>query len=119
MSARRFPRPVYRAHMRRACSYWGLAASYFGIWLFFVGLTHGLSKIAFEAGSILPAAFTKVDGFDGSPIWSPSTGKFVVMIFSFSLGFCATLAGDFRVCCAWGVLVLTLQNMHRFLVQIS
>jgi hypothetical protein len=70
-----------------------LAASYLGIWLFFVGLTHGLSKIAFEAGSILPSAFTKVEGVESSPIWSPSTGKFVVMIFSFSLGFCATLAG--------------------------
>ncbi len=81
--------------MRRVCRYWGLAASYIGIWLFFVGLTHGLSKIAFEAGSILPAAFTKVEGFEGSPIWNPSTGKFVVMIFSFSLGFCATLAGNF------------------------
>ena len=70
-----------------------MAASYLGIWLFFVGLTHGLSKIAFEAGSILPSAFTKVEGIESSPIWSPSTGKFVVMIFSFSLGFCATLAG--------------------------
>ena len=74
--------------------YWGLAASYFGIWLFFVGLTHGLSKIAFEAGSILPSAFTKVEGIESSPIWSPSTGKFVVMTFAFSLGFCATLAGE-------------------------
>jgi len=82
----------FKAIQFKANTYWGLAASYLGIWLFFVGLTHGLSKIAFEAGSILPSAFTKVEGVESSPIWSPSTGKFVVMIFSFSLGFCATLA---------------------------
>jgi hypothetical protein len=78
----------------QASTYWGLAASYFGIWLFFVGLTHGLSKIAFEAGSILPSAFTRIDDVESSPLWSPSTGKFVVMTFAFTLGFCATLAGE-------------------------
>ena len=60
--------------------------------LFNLGLTYGLSVLGAQAGSLVPAAFSPLDGVLGSPLYSLAAGLFIAIGFAWVLGFGATLA---------------------------
>ncbi|MDX8395216.1 MAG: DUF1538 domain-containing protein [Mariprofundaceae bacterium] len=71
---------------------YGISLCVLGMIIFNLGLTFGLAKIGAMAGSMLPTAFTVVDGINSMPIYSFATGIGIAVIFAYLLGFGATLA---------------------------
>lgn len=70
----------------------GLAFAIIGMIVFNIGLTYGLSELGSQAGSKLPNAFIQVEGEPLSPLYWFGLGIGIALIFSFALGFGATLA---------------------------
>jgi len=60
--------------------------------VFNIGLTYGLSELGSQTGSKLPNAFIQVEGEPLSPLYWFGLGIGIALIFSFALGFGATLA---------------------------
>lgn len=70
----------------------GLLFAVIGMIIFNIGLTYGLSELGSQAGSKLPMAFVEVEGVINSPLYWFGLGIGIVLLFSFALGFGATLA---------------------------
>lgn len=70
----------------------GLLFAVIGMIIFNIGLTYGLSELGSQAGSKLPMAFVEVEGVTNSPLYWFGLGIGIVLLFSFALGFGATLA---------------------------
>jgi hypothetical protein len=70
----------------------GLCCAQFGMIVFNLGLTFGLSALGNQAGEILPAAYLEVKGEEDSPFFSASAGLIIIGVFGFCLGFLATIA---------------------------
>ncbi|MDR9499853.1 MAG: DUF1538 domain-containing protein [Hydrogenovibrio sp.] len=70
----------------------GLGFAIVGMIIFNLGLTYGLAKLGGQAGSMIPAAFTQMDGVDESPFYWFSLGIAITLLFAFLLGFGATVA---------------------------
>ncbi|HWM28668.1 MAG TPA: DUF1538 domain-containing protein [Woeseiaceae bacterium] len=70
----------------------GIGLTIFGMCVFNVGLTYGLSMLGSSAGSLVPAAFMEVSGADGSPLYVYQVGLTLALIFAWLLGCGATMA---------------------------
>jgi len=71
---------------------YGLVLALAGMILFNLGVTYGLARLGGQSGAVIPAAFMRQDAVAGSPLFAPSVGIFVALIFAWALGFGATLA---------------------------
>jgi hypothetical protein len=60
--------------------------------IFNLGLTYGLSKLGGNAGSLVPAAFMDIGAVENSPLYLPTIGLTVALLFAWCLGFGATVA---------------------------
>ncbi len=72
--------------------FFGIGLTILGMCIFNLGLTYGLSKIGGDVGGLIPAAYTKVDGIEMSPIYIYGVGLALALLFSWALGFGATMA---------------------------
>lgn len=75
----------------------GLAFAVFGMTLFALGITLGLSPLGAQLGSNVPATFAELTPWGmertAGPLFdSPTYGKFIAIVFGFFLGYGATLA---------------------------
>lgn len=87
---------------------YGIALTIAGICIFNLGLTHGLSRLGGEAGSLLPAAFTRIAAVETSPLYMFIIGLILALAFAWFLGFGATMAEP-----ALNTLGLTVQNLTQ------
>tara|TARA_B100000315_G_scaffold106854_1_gene98014 strand:+ start:3818 stop:5557 length:1740 start_codon:yes stop_codon:yes gene_type:complete len=71
---------------------YGLTLSVVGMIIFNVGLSYGLAKLGGQSGSLVPAAFAKLENIEASPLYDFAVGVFVALLFAWILGFGATLA---------------------------
>ncbi len=85
---------------------YGIFLAIVGMILFNIGLTYGLASLGNQSGSIVPAAFMKLDQVKDSPLYFYAGGILVALIFSWALGFGATLAEP-----ALNALGLTVENL--------
>ena len=95
---------------------YGLVLSVIGMCLFNIGLKYGLSSLGEQAGNIIPGSFTSITlpeslrlpGEDGiyGPLYGGLLGVMIACLFSWILGFGATLAEP-----ALNALGSTVQNM--------
>lgn len=85
---------------------YGILLCVLGMITFNLGLTYGLSALGSQAGSLAPAAFSPIDGVDGSPLYAAAIGTAVAIGFAWFLGFGATLAEP-----ALNALGLTVDNL--------
>ena len=87
---------------------YGIVLTAAGICIFNLGLTHGLSRLGSESGSLLPAAFTYIAAVEASPLYIYTVGLILVLAFAWFLGFGATLAEP-----ALNTLGITVQNLTQ------
>jgi hypothetical protein len=87
---------------------YGIVLTAAGICIFNLGLTHGLSRLGSESGSLLPAAFTYIAAVEASPLYIYTAGLILVLAFAWFLGFGATLAEP-----ALNTLGITVQNLTQ------
>ena len=87
---------------------YGIVLTAAGICIFNLGLTHGLSRLGSESGSLLPAAFTYIAAVEASPLYIYMIGLILVLAFAWFLGFGATLAEP-----ALNTLGITVQNLTQ------
>jgi hypothetical protein len=87
---------------------YGVVLTVAGICIFNLGLTHGLSRLGSESGSLLPAAFTSIAAVESSPLYIYMIGLSLVLAFAWFLGFGATLAEP-----ALNTLGITVQNLTQ------
>lgn len=87
---------------------YGIVLTIAGICIFNLGLTHGLSRLGGEAGSLLPAAFIHIAAVETSPLYIFIIGLILALAFAWFLGFGATMAEP-----ALNTLGLTVQNMTQ------
>ena len=87
---------------------YGIVLTAAGICIFNLGLTHGLSRLGGESGSLLPAAFTHIAAVQASPLYIYMIGLVLVLTFAWFLGFGATLAEP-----ALNTLGMTVQNLTQ------
>jgi len=87
---------------------YGIVLTAAGICIFNLGLTHGLSRLGSESGSLLPAAFTYIAAVEASPLYIYTIGLILVLAFAWFLGFGATLAEP-----ALNTLGTTVQNLTQ------
>ena len=71
---------------------YGIALTIFGMCIFNLGLTYGLSKLGGATGSMVPIAFMEISGIEISPIYRYGVGLILALVFAWVLGFGATLA---------------------------
>jgi hypothetical protein len=71
---------------------YGLVLCVLGMIIFNLGLSYGLSKLGGQSGSLVPAAFLKLDHLHDSPLFTYGIGVFIAILFAWILGFGATLA---------------------------
>lgn len=76
----------------RLTTFYGLALCIGGMCLFNVGLSYGLVKLGGQSGGMIPAAFMQVGLVQGSPLFAISLGMTVAFLFSWFLGYGATMA---------------------------
>ena len=93
---------------------YGIALTVLGICIFNIGLTYGLSRLGSESGSLLPAAFTYIDAVKTSPLYIFMIGILLALIFSWFLGFGATMAEP-----ALNALGITVQNLTQGVLKKS
>ncbi len=86
--------------------HYGLVLCLLGMIVFNIGLSYGLANLGGQSGGLVPAAFTSVDGVDGSPLFEFSVGVAVALFFAWALGFGATLAEP-----ALNALGMTVENL--------
>jgi hypothetical protein len=72
--------------------FYGIVLALFGMCIFNLGLTYGLSKLGGSAGELVPTAFMQVSGVSGSPIYVYLVGLILSLAFACVLGFGATIA---------------------------
>lgn len=72
--------------------FYGVTLTIIGMCIFNLGLTYGLSKLGGDVGTLVPAAFTEVQGVEISPIYIYVVGLTLALLFAWALGFGATLA---------------------------
>tara|TARA_R110002073_G_scaffold2257_8_gene15530 strand:- start:1251 stop:3038 length:1788 start_codon:yes stop_codon:yes gene_type:complete len=70
----------------------GIFLCVLGMVVFNLGLSYGLSKLGGQSGGLVPAAFSELNGVDGSPLYNLGVGVLVALVFAWLLGFGATLA---------------------------
>ncbi len=100
---------VLRSRLSRPGSVWyGIVLSVVGMIIFNLGLTYGLAKLGGQSGGLVPAAFADIEGVEGDPLFSWTTGLWVSLGFAWVLGFGATLAEP--ALNALGTTVQTLTN---------
>ena len=85
---------------------YGIFLCVFGMIVFNLGLTYGLSLLGEQAGSLVPSAFTFLEDVADSPLYSATVGLFIAIGFAWLLGFGATLAEP-----ALNALGLTVENL--------
>ena len=61
---------------------YGIVLAATGICIFNLGLTHGLSRLGSESGSLLPAAFTHIAAVETSPLYIYMIGLTIVLVFA-------------------------------------
>lgn len=93
---------------------YGIILTIAGICIFNMGLTYGLSRLGSESGSLLPAAFTRIDAVEASPLYIYILGLMLALAFAWFLGFGATLAEP-----ALNTLGITVQNLTQGLFKKS
>ena len=71
---------------------YGIVLLILGMIIFNIGLTYGLSNLGNQSGGLVPAAFSRLDNIDNSPLYKYSIGVMIALLFAFCLGFGATLA---------------------------
>jgi hypothetical protein len=86
----------------------GIFLCVLGMIVFNLGLTYGLSALGSQSGGLVPAAFTRIETVDGSPLYFVALGLFIALAFAWLLGFGATLAEP--ALNALGLTVETLTN---------
>ncbi len=86
--------------------FFGIFLCVLGMIVFNLGLSYGLSKLGGQSGGLVPAAFTKIDAVDGSPLYFLVLGLFIALAFAWLLGFGATLAEP-----ALNALGMTVENL--------
>lgn len=84
----------------------GILMCVVGMIIFNLGLSYGLAKLGGQSGSLVPAAFTRVDGIDDSPLYFLILGLIIALGFAWLLGFGATLAEP-----ALNALGMTVENL--------
>eukprot|EP01127_Copromyxa_protea_P018877 TRINITY_DN6025_c0_g1_i1.p1 TRINITY_DN6025_c0_g1~~TRINITY_DN6025_c0_g1_i1.p1 ORF type:complete len:657 (-),score=105.71 TRINITY_DN6025_c0_g1_i1:1770-3740(-) len=70
----------------------GLFCTFFGLYIFNVGLTKGLSNLGYGVGSMVPSLFITKDDAWGPALYDYSTGVNILFAFVFFLGYGATVA---------------------------
>jgi Protein of unknown function (DUF1538) len=80
-----------KVHQRGILTY-GIILAILGMIIFNLGLTYGLSSLGNQAGSLVPAAFQKIEGVSHSPLFQWTIGIVIAFLFAWLLGFGATLA---------------------------
>ena len=86
--------------------FYGITLAVVGMVVFNIGLTLGLAKLGGQAGGLVPAAFTAIDGVESSPLYLYSMGIMIAVSFAWFLGFGATLAEP-----ALNALGITVENL--------
>lgn len=94
-----------RVRNRSATGY-GLALCIVGMCLFNVGLSYGLVKLGGQSGSMVPAAFMQVGMVPDSPLYAATLGVTIAFLFSWFLGYGATMAEP-----ALNALSFTVENL--------
>lgn len=94
----RIPQPRY--------IFFGIFLCVLGMIVFNLGLSYGLSKLGGQSGGLVPAAFTRIEGVDSSPLYMFVLGLFIALAFAWLLGFGATLAEP-----ALNALGMTVENL--------
>lgn len=87
---------------------YGIVLTVAGMCIFNLGLTYGLSRLGSESGSLLPAAFMHIVSVETSPLYVFVIGLFLALVFSWFLGFGATMAEP-----ALNALGITVQNLTQ------
>jgi len=72
--------------------YFGIILTIIGMCVFNLGLTYGLSMLGGSIGNLLPAAFVEIPGMENSPIYQYVVGVILALLFSWALGYGATIA---------------------------
>ncbi|XOV88877.1 MAG: DUF1538 domain-containing protein [Pseudomonadota bacterium] len=72
--------------------WFGILLCVLGMIIFNLGLSYGLSKLGGQSGGLVPAAFTRIDTVDSSPLYVLALGLGIAIAFAWLLGFGATLA---------------------------
>jgi len=91
---------------RPIITFYGITLCVLGMVIFNLGLTYGLSMLGQQSGSLVPGAFTLLEGMADSPLYSLLVGIFIAIAFAWILGFGATLAEP-----ALNALGLTVENL--------
>ena len=84
----------------------GIFLCVLGMVIFNLGLSYGLSKLGGQSGGLVPAAFSSLEGVDGSPLYNLGFGIAIALAFAWLLGFGATLAEP-----ALNALGMTVENL--------
>ncbi len=84
----------------------GIVLCVFGMIVFNLGLSYGLSKLGGQSGGLVPGAFTSIEAVTGSPLYFLSLGIGIAIGFAWLLGFGATLAEP-----ALNALGMTVENL--------
>ncbi|MBF0178774.1 MAG: DUF1538 domain-containing protein [Magnetococcales bacterium] len=87
---------------------YGIILTLLGMCIFNLGLTHGLSSLGAQTGGLLPGAFTHIPAMEESPLYLYLLGLMIVLLFSWLLGFGATLAEP-----ALNALGVTVENLTQ------
>jgi hypothetical protein len=85
---------------------YGVILAVVGMAIFNLGLTYGLANLGGQSGSLIPAAFMKLDVVAGSPLYAFALGIAIAAFFAWFLGFGATLAEP-----ALNALGMTVENL--------
>jgi hypothetical protein len=85
---------------------YGVVLAVAGMAIFNLGLTYGLANLGGQSGSLIPAAFMRLDAVAGSPLYAFALGIAIAALFAWFLGFGATLAEP-----ALNALGLTVENL--------
>jgi hypothetical protein len=85
---------------------YGILLAVAGMAVFNLGLTYGLANLGGQSGSLIPAAFMKLDVVAGSPLYAFALGIAIAALFAWFLGLGATLAEP-----ALNALGMTVENL--------
>lgn len=85
---------------------YGICLAVFGMIVFNIGLTYGLSMLGGQCGSLVPGSFTEIRSIADSPLYAYGMGIALSILFAWMLGFGATLAEP-----ALNALGLTVENL--------
>lgn len=90
----------------RVSTVYGISICVIGMVIFNIGLSYGLAKLGGQSGGLVPAAFTQHEFVDNSPLYPFTLGILIAGLFSWFLGFGATLAEP-----ALNALGMTVENL--------